>query len=228
MCFDFPVVLITRPAEASARFEALLQQHTQRFTTVISPAFEIAPTETRAPVFDAAIFTSRAGVACADAGQGRAAWCVGRATAEAAHDKGYAARSADGNAGDLLDMILAQRPAGRLCHIRGENARGSLRERLTAAGLDCVNWVAYRKAPQKPTQVARALDASRQLLILPLFSAETVTILANSSLRLAGATVVAISSEVEQAAKRLNPQNIVLSRKSDQVSMAQAVAGLIA
>ena len=56
-------------------------------------------------------------------------FAVGARTAEIARGAGYEAQSADGDADDLVRMILGARPAGPLLHLRGESSRGDDRAR---------------------------------------------------------------------------------------------------
>ncbi|SLN33125.1 uroporphyrinogen-III synthase [Pseudooctadecabacter jejudonensis] len=226
--FDNPIVLVTRPRAASEAFVEGLRQHAGAFEPVIAPVFEIGEVARSVPCFDEAIFTSKAGVAFAPEGEGRIAWCVGDATAQAARAAGYEARSAAGDADTLIDLILTEQTGGRLVHLRGEISRGDVSQRLTAAGVTCAEVVNYRKiACPPPAELGGLLRAHRNI-IFPAFSAETVSLFLDWPLEPKGMHIVAISAAVAQAAEQMSPQNITVADRPDLASMTQAVAALIA
>jgi len=223
-----PTVLITRPRHDSERFADALRMASGLFEPILAPAFEIETTGAAVPAFDGAIFTSRAGVEAAPQGGGQVAFCVGDATALQARGKGYAAISADGDVEDLLRLILAQGAVGSLVHLRGEKSRGNVSARLRAAGLLCEDVIVYRKAMRSvDDRLAGKLQAASRLII-PAFSAETVSIIARWGVVPEGAVVIAISDAVAQAAVPLRPSEIVVSEHPELASMTQAVAALIA
>jgi uroporphyrinogen-III synthase len=226
--FDNPIVIVTRPKADAQRFIDVLRTISGPFSVIISPAFENETLSAEIPDFDTAIFTSRAGVAQAPRGDGRSAFCVGDATATAAKGAGYAAMSADGSADDLVRLILRQRPDVALLHIRGETSRGGIAKRLNDAGLKCQEVVAYRKAAKGPSQPICDALAVNQMVILPLFSAETVSILETWPLSFEGCTVIAISDVVAGACATLSPLNVVVSPAPNVQAMMQTTARLIA
>lgn len=225
---DNPVVLVTRPHDSAAQFVAALAQVAGPFRSVISPAFETVSVGAEIPAFDAAVFTSRAGVAFAPLGNNRPAFCVGQATAAAARDAGYSAISADGNADDLVDLILARAPKESLLHIRGEVSQGNVRERLRAGGLTCADVIAYRKSALAPTGAAVAALADAQQIIVPVFSAETGSILATWDIDFSRCHLVAISPAVAKSARGLGVQNISVVTEPNMAEMVAATSRLIA
>ncbi|WP_375279526.1 uroporphyrinogen-III synthase [Pseudooctadecabacter sp.] len=223
-----PIVLVTRPEGSAVAFVDELRIHTDAFEPIIAPAFGFEDVPHSLPPFEMAIFTSKAGVSTAPDGKGRVAWCVGDVTAQAARAKGYAPRSARGDASVLVEVILAQRPTSSMMHIRGETSHGDVSSHLTAAGLNCVDVVTYRKSRLgRPAGLAEALLAGRSL-ILPVFSAETVSILGDWGLPWSGAHVVAISPKVAQSAEVMQPMAITVVETPEVASMTQAVVRLIA
>ena len=226
--YENPTVLATRPKDASLRFLTALEDVAGPFRGIVSPAFENVGIGADIPDFDVAIFTSRAGVAFARQGLGRVAFCVGQATAEAAQVRGYTAVSAEGAAADLVALILRERPSGSLLHIRGETSAGDVTTHLRAGGLACDEVIVYRKAPCSITQEIAAQIATPSKLIIPAFSAETVSILALWPVDFSTADVVAISDTVATAAALLTPENIHQSDASNMQSMVAATARLIA
>ncbi len=210
------------------RFSEALKVLKPDFRLVLSPAFELEATGEAAPEFDAAIFTSTVGVDYAPYGAGRQAWCVGDATAQAAQGTGYHAISAAGSAEDLVALILQESPTGKLAHFRGEVSQGDITIRLQGAGFQCVDCVAYRKAPSDPTGELSDCLAGQTPIILPVFSGETVSILADWPFDFSNCHVVAISPAVAEHAALLSPASVRHSTHPDQAAMAQEVACLIA
>lgn len=141
---------------------------------VISPLLAPAFLRPVLPVgAQAVIFTSETGVAAAVAGGWalpRAAYCVGDRTARAAQAAGFASRSAGGDAGDLVALLVQDRPPGRLLHLRGAEARGDVAATLTAAGIPAAEAVVYDQQPQPLTDEAHALLMGDDPVIVPLFS----------------------------------------------------------
>lgn len=226
--FINPTVLVTRPPDSSHRFIVALEKVAGPFAPLVMPAFEIASTDAAIPDFDVAIFTSRAGVASAPSGDGRQCYCVGYATAGAAKTAGYDPISAQGSASDLIDLILKQRPAGQLLHIRGETSVGNVATTLHSHGLPCAEVIAYRKKPSLPTPQSIALLKESDNLILPVFSAETVSILADWNIDFTNAHIVAISPAVAVAAQALLPASLVTTGHPDLNEMVAQTASLIA
>lgn len=226
--YQNPIVLVTRPKEDATAFVAQLQATGRVFEPAIAPAFGIEALEHNIPTFDGAIFTSKAGVATAPEGMGRVAWCVGDVTATAAAQKGYAACSARGNADALVVMILGRAPSGTLVHLRGENSYGDVSARLTAAGLTCREVVTYRKVRQPPPEGLGALFKNGRPFVLPVFSAETGSILRDWQIPMAQAHIVAISTKVADTFDAMQPFDMTVVETPNLASMTQAVARLIA
>ena len=225
---DNPVVLVTRPRDSAAQFVAALTQVAGPFCPVISPAFETVAVGAEIPPFEAVIFTSRAGVAFAPSGQDRPAYCVGSATAVAARAAGYSAISAAGNADDLVDLILDRAPSESLLHIRGEVSQGNVRDRVQSAGLTCTEVIAYRKSTLTPTTEAATAFADAQNIIVPVFSAETGSILATWYVDFSKCHVVAISPAAAKSARDLGAQSLVVATAPNMAEMVAATSRLIA
>ncbi|MCF2871518.1 uroporphyrinogen-III synthase [Octadecabacter sp. G9-8] len=223
-----PTVLITRPRVASERFSVALARVAGPFRPLIVPAFELVATGARIPDFEAAVFTSRAGVAFAPKGNGRVAYCVGDATADAARQAGYTAISAGGSAQDLCAVILARGALEKLVHIRGEVSIGDVSTVLTSGGLVCAEIVAYRKDVVPVDGSVLGILQSVEHLIFPVFSAETVSILIDWQFDFSGAHVVTISDSVGEAAVGMSPASITVSDHPNLQSMVAQTAGLIA
>jgi len=228
--FDNPTVLATRPQAASDRFVEALKAKAGPFKPVISPAFEIVQLASRTdmPMFEVAVFTSREGVAHAPKGSQRRAYCVGSATGRAAEAAGYLAVNAGGDVGDLIEVILADSPKQSLLHIRGEVSTGDVTSTLTAGGVNCSDHVAYHKKPLVPKGDLQEVVRTAPYVIFPIFSGETVSILADWKIDFSTTHVVAISPVVATAARRLEPLSITVSPVPDMQSMVLTTASLIA
>jgi len=226
--FENPSVLVTRPREAAERFVAELRVAAGPFQPVVSPAFGLVSVEHNAQPFEDAIFTSKAAVSYAPDGNGRRAWCVGAATAAVAKGRGYDVRHGGGNAEDLVELILQEKPIGQLVHFCGENVRVNVTAALVRVGLNCESCVTYRKAILAPTMDVAALNGFTKSWILPIFSAETVSILSEWPVEFERAWIVAISREVEVEAMGLKPAGTIIADRPDLPEMINATARLIA
>jgi uroporphyrinogen-III synthase len=222
-------VLLTRPAAQSRSFAAALAARLDgAVRPVIAPLMApvvLAPDLPEGP-FQAVIFTSAAGVtAAAGLDLPRRAYCVGSATAAQAQAAGFDAVSADGDAHSLVALVLADRPVGRLLHLRGEDTRGEVVEQLRSAGIETVSRVVYRQDAQPLTAEARALLAEEVAVIVPLFSPRTAILLraalpAEIAARL---WIVAMSAAVAEAAEALPQAGLVIARQPDAGAMLDAV-----
>lgn len=226
---ETPKILLTRPLPAARAFAERLADLAAE--VVISPVQAIAPVAHELPArFGGAIFTSRNGV---DAVAGRAApaWCVGGATARAAHDKGWQAISADGDAEALLRRILADHAAGGfglpLVHFRGEFARGNLAQRLGEAGLDTREITVYRQISKPLSGRARHCLGGESPVIVPLFSPRSAAQLVQQGPFAAPLVVVAMSDAVAAEAAALSPHRMVVSAAPDAEAMVAAIRQVI-
>jgi|JI10StandDraft_1071094.scaffolds.fasta_scaffold114221_2 uroporphyrinogen-III synthase len=228
-------VLLTRPLEQG---QALARRLDERFggqvepilSPLMAPVF-LAPTLLTGE-FDAVIFTSATGVAAAMtlnlALPGRA-FCVGRQTAKTASAAGFTASSTDGDAEALLASLLAEPPKGRLLHLRGEEARGNLAERLTKAGIPAEDLVIYRQDPQPLDPRAVALLRAADPVILPLFSPRSAVLMAKAlpSGMNAPLYLAALSPSVGELAAAIPHAALITAARPDADAMLDAVATLI-
>ena len=179
-------LLLTRPRGQSEAFAAVLAAELPgRFRPVVSPVLEIVPLP--APLdldgLQGLIFTSANGVeqfAARSPDRSLPAWCVGEMTAAAARRAGFAARSADGDVGDLAALVVAgHRPgAGDFLHLRGAHAAGDLTGRLAAAGVPARAAAIYDQRPRPLTAEALALLAAGGMDVLTFFSPRTARLVA--------------------------------------------------
>lgn len=221
-------VLVTRPEPDGAEFAAVLQRlYPGRLRPVVAPLMAVRPLTPPLPpgAFVGVILTSAAAVpalAPLRAGLPDLAWCVGDKTAERARAAGFRAISAGGDADALVTVIRRAGVTGRLLHLRGEDTRGNVAERLNSAGIETESLVVYRQDPVPLS--AEALDLLRRpgVVIVPLFSPRTARLFADAlpQDRRADLRLVCMSPAVAEAA----PKGMVLVADSpDAAAMARAV-----
>ena len=220
-----PLLVMTRPEDAARAFVARLEARCGPVEWLHAPAFVLAATGAEVPA-GAAIFTSANGVAFAPEGHGQTAWCVGAATAAAATVRGWRAVSADGDAGALVALILAERPKGPLWHLAGEDRRGDVAARLSAAGLEAGTVTLYRQVPLAPTDALRRAFAGTRPLVAPVFSPRSVAGLRADGRR-APLAVAAMSDAVAEAAQALAPDRILTAAHPDADHMLTATVTLM-
>jgi len=191
-----PILIVTRPAPDGARFAGLVQDAID-VDVLLAPLQEIVPIEASCEA-DAFIFTSSNGVAqAARLGlKGGHAWCVGDRTAELARSVGFDAISAQGTVEEVLAMILADAPQGKIAHIRGKEARGDLGPRLRAAGINCVDVIAYEQREVALTPEAKAAIAGTTPVVLPLFSPRSAALLVGQVIIGPNVVILAMSDAV--------------------------------
>lgn len=214
-------ILLTRPLAAAQSFEKQLGDLGCKI--LISPVQAIQPAEFDVPYdMKGAIFTSRNGVEAVE-GQPLPCWCVGRATMQLAQQKGWSAKSADGDAEALLRRILADRPDGPLAHFRGLFARGNLAERLCEEGIKVRDVVAYRQVSQALSEQAIEVLGRKKPVILPLFSPRSAVQVVQQGPFESPIHVVAMSDAVASEAMALGPSSLRISDAPDAKSMIAAI-----
>lgn len=228
-------VLVTRPEGQGSTFaHRLIDRFGARVQPVLSPLMAPRFLLPKMPLgdFAAVIFTSSTGVTAAHAFGDRIprrAYCVGRQTAEAAYAAGFQATSANGDAGALMSLILADPPEGRLLHLRGEDARGNLAERLSLAGVPTADLVVYRQETQPLNDLALALLLAPGPVILPLFSPRSAVLLAKALPPDASAQlyIAALSPAVADSAAAIPHVRLVTAARPDADAMLDSIATLI-
>ena len=170
-------VLLTRPEAQSRRFAAGLPG----LKVVISPVLEIRmrPLNVDPRDYDALIFTSENGIRAVAAGDvaGLRGYAVGRHTAEVGAGFGLSLRAAGGDADALVEMIVKDKPAGRLLHLRGAHSRGEVAERLKGAGIETDSVIVYDQVECPLSPEAKTLLAGRGRVIAPVFSPRSSALL---------------------------------------------------
>lgn len=227
-------VLITRPEPQGRRFAAdLAARFGDAVTAVSSPLMvrRLLPADLPDQRFSAIILTSETGAEAA--GLLRAhlpdrAYAVGGRTARAAAAAGFAAATAGGDADALIDLILSAQESGPLLHLCGEDTRGDIAGRLSAAGVQTRACTVYRQEPCAMSPAGRAVLAQGQPVILPLFSPRSAGLFhlaaadSHAPLRIA-----AISAATAQAATVLGPARMAVAHRPDSDAMLDAIATLL-
>jgi uroporphyrinogen-III synthase len=221
--------------QANAFAQALADRFGQRVLPVVAP---LMATEFLSPpppqgAFAAVIFTSAHGVTGAARLQiplPKRAYCVGRATADAAARAGFDAKSADGDAAALAKVILSDPPAGPLLYLRGVDTAGDLDKLLISYNLRVLSLQVYL---QKAIQFeGEPLDLLGRLgpLIVPLFSPRSARLFrlalpveTRASLRLA-----VMSDAVAAEASAVPHETLTVAARPDVPAMLDAVEGLLA
>jgi uroporphyrinogen-III synthase len=143
-------ILVTRAEPgASATARAL---GAKGYAPIVEPLFALQPVAADLPRFDALAFTSANGVrafAGLSARRDAPVFCVGRRTADAAREAGFAdVASADGDVVALTALIQGRLPAdATLLHAGNEDSRGDLAGTLKAAGFKAEFRALYRAEP---------------------------------------------------------------------------------
>ena len=232
-------LLLTRPEPQSAEFA---QEMSARFgnqlalikTPLLAPEF-YAPPLPDGP-FSALIITSKTGVAAyLKLGMSaqilpKVVYCVGDSTAMEAFRAGLQPVCTATDSRALIRDILAQRPSGRLLHLRGRDARGDIAESLSNNGTDTKMVIVYAQERQSLTGQAEQVLRAGDPVLVPLFSARTASIFASEMVRVGGISplyLAAISDDVALEAGAI-PAQVKVALRPDAGAMHDAVALLMA
>lgn len=231
-------ILLTRPAAQSLRFARDIKQALGDVPIVISPL--MAPHYLTPPIppddYAAVILVSVAGAEAAkriSAAGGMLpvlAYCVGNRTAEAARMAGFQTLSADGDATDLLAMIIAQNPAGKLLFLRGQDSSGNISENLHLAGLETISAVVYHQIAQPLMPQAAHLLSQSKPVIVPLLSSRTAKLFQAEIARIsvkAPLWVAALSPEIAAVVDAKTAMRLQIARHSDSASMISVLQDLV-
>ena len=178
-----PILLMTRPAEASERFVTNLNPDiVARIDVAISPLIRISFRTARLDLagFRGVIFSSATGVRAAlNAGKGPfgRAFCVGPATTQAAKQAGWDAQQSGQDASSLVATLLRDKPDVPLLHIRGHHARGDIAQTLSKQGLTCEEVVLYDQEALPLSSEVLSAVASDAPIVAPVFSPRTAALL---------------------------------------------------
>ncbi len=196
-----PTLLLIRPARQSRRLLATCEEGLrQPVPAIISPVMRIEGTG-NAPDpadFDGVIVTSVNAVEQGPPLAGRAAWCVGERTAQAARAAGARVMLTAVNAEHLVRDLSA--PGARLLWLRGVEAARDLQAALASVGLDVTPAIVYRQVPQDISQDMRDAISGHAPAVLPLYSPKSAAWLGRQVARVGREVrVIALSPAVARA-----------------------------
>jgi uroporphyrinogen-III synthase len=224
-----PILLLTRPLEASHRFARLMQDRVgARVQVCVSPLIEIRPLVQRVEFGDARglIITSANGlkvISALTSHRDLPLFCVGQSTADLAQTLGWRVQTVGQDAKSLIDT-LAQTPAtDPLLHIRGIHSRGDVAANLTRLGLSTTELIAYDQVALGLSAEAKHLLTKSNIVIAPFFSPRTVKQFAKHDAPKATMLFAALSDAV---AAEL-PQGCLVAQHPTASGMADIVESLV-
>lgn len=219
-------ILLTRPLPQSLRFADQLAGLGRQ--VVISPlmAVEMLPALRPDGDFGAVIFTSETAVSGGVQDLPKRAFCVGKRTADVARAAGFLAQSADGDWRNLFDLILRDRPEGRLLFLHAEEAATDLPNALNRAGLETISLKTYRQNPQPLTEQAIQILRQDGPVIVPLFSARSATLFWAEYARIQAIAPIYVAALSRQVATGISAAHLGIAARPDAKAMVDAVAEL--
>ena len=231
-------VLITRPRPDAVRLAAALAA--RGVESVLAPLSEIVFTPAPVPLdgVQAILVTSANGARALAAATPRRdvrVLAVGRASAEAARNEGFATvASADGDVHALAALArrALDRQAGALLHASGADVAGDLAGMLVKDGFDARRVPLYEARIVKalPAEAAAALGAQAVqgvALFSPRSADSFVRLLREARLEQAVVPLTAfcLSAAVARAASGLAWRSVAVAARPDQEALVDIVAG---
>ena len=198
-------LLLTRPRASS---EAFLRDLGERYlastTPVVAPLQEILSSGPPAALGpgEIAIFTSQHAPLHVTAPSGAKAYCVGDSTAAAARAAGFKAISASGDASDLRNLVLRQRPDEPLVYFRGRHISEDIVPALQASGLTVTSHIVYEQRDCPVDQEIWDQIAMFDRVVALVFSPRSATILARQLPDGCLPLILAISEKTARAWQR--------------------------
>lgn len=174
-----PLLLMTRPKETADRFvQSLPKSLFADVDLCISPLLEIENLDEMPDLtgIRALIFTSRNAVMAARSGQVSTrlpAYCVGRATTQAAQNADWTAHFCGQTAHDLIKTMTQKPPPAPVAHLCGVNIRVDIAAALTAQGIKARTCPIYDQKLVDLSAETQALIKGAKDVIVPLFSPRT-------------------------------------------------------
>jgi uroporphyrinogen-III synthase len=230
-----PTLLLTRPAEQSARFAAAFgDRFGPGWKIVLSPLTELVAIQANLSLggISTLIFTSETAVIVFSRqshNRSLPCWCVGARTADAARRAGFAdVRHGNGNTNDLVREMIAVGVQGPCLHPRGVHSAGDLKKVLDSAGIETHEVILYDQPSSPLTPQARGLLAAPDPVLVPLFSPRAAALAAvEMQDRHCPLWLAAFSPAVAEAAAVLKADRLVTSVRPDVGAMLDALAQLI-
>lgn len=220
-------LLLTRPAEDSARFLAVCEAELgRRLPVVMSPLIEIVDVSSLPDVENYAtlIVTSRHAVdRLGQAGllRGRRVTCVGEATAVAARGFGADAKTLGQDVQEFLTNSAALEAPCLYC--RGEHVTADLAAILSEQGCPTEEAIVYEQVTRPLNAAARMLLSSHGSVVAPIFSKRSAALLQSAQAIAAPLKVIAISEAVAQSWSAGG--SVRVAREPNNAAMVEATIG---
>jgi uroporphyrinogen-III synthase len=228
-----PLVILTRPREASERFMEQMRAAFGPVAVKILPLMDIAPLGDALDLDGVAalIFTSAAGVevfGTLTTDRSLPAWCVGDRTAEAARNIGLKATSAGGDAEALIALMAEARPEGRLMHLHGAHVSVNVAERLTRLGLRAEARAIYDQVRVPAGEAMGAALMHPGPILVPLFSPRSARLFVEAAGEVTGDVYpVVISAATCDALPDKLAKRARIADAPDASAMIRAMGALI-
>ena len=223
-----PVILLTRPEQGSINLAASLHARLPESRIVISPliAIEFTPSHLDFSQYDNIIFTSVNAVRAVktkESIKNRTCYAVGDKTAQAARELGFNPRSAQGNAADLIRLILNDNPSAPLLHLHGRHTRGDIAKTLCRNGILCHSKVVYEQKKLDLNVEAHSVIKEEIPLILPFFSPRTAHIFLEQTDIPEKSIILGMSKAVIDPLKQVNAVKKFVIDKPNAQNMVDAI-----
>lgn len=221
-----PKLLLTRPLAQSRAFAESLPD---AFDVIISPLVRLVLRPVAQLEADSALILTSSNAVTALAAsvppiEGRSAYCVGKATAEAARNLGAQIILTAPTARDLLDALRAHPPGQSLCYLRAEHISLDLEKHLKEAGIDTNSQVVYALEDEPFTEPALDWLCGAEPVIVPLFSTRSAARLARALPDpCAPLHLVAISQKVGDAWTGPRPASLRVAAQPDARHMRDEI-----
>ena len=168
-----PLLLLTRPEQASRRFAQAMAETGVAHSLLIAPLSRVVPV-----AFDRAALTGAGGFIVTSANaldaldmQPRVpVFCVGPGTTRAARARGLDAVQAGQDAESLLATLLRDRPSGPLVHVQGAHLALDIVAALQEAGQEARGLQVYETQDLDLTEQQRERIAAAPYVVAPVFS----------------------------------------------------------
>jgi uroporphyrinogen-III synthase len=155
-------------------------------------------------------------------------FAVGRQTAQAARDAGFATvRSADGDGAALAQATLgwARPDGGTLVHAAGAQTKGDLTASLAAQGFNVWTEILYEAVPATALPALPALDAV--LLYSPRGARTFVRLAKAAGISCATLCAICISPATAEALDGLPFRRVLVAEKPDQDALLARLAACL-
>lgn len=223
-----PILLMTRPEEASRRFVGSLSAEVRAGLEVVTaPLFRVITDATQPDIsrYDGVVFSSSNAVRATHPQPGKAAYCVGAQTTALARAAGWQAQCMGQTAADLIASLPQIQPDLPLLHLRGEHSRGNIAQNLCSADLRCDEYVIYHTQTLPLTAEIRQ-RVSQIPTIAPVFSPRSAALFRDKFKGKETLYLVALSKAVAAELSDVAHQQLDVAPAPDAASVKALVEAL--